>query len=122
MTEILKDLKVVELASVLAGPLAGSFLAEHGAQVIKIENARSNGDVTRQWKLKNEGDDGVSAYYSSANYGKQVRMLNLENVEDYDELLDIVREADIVISNFQKRTAEKLKVLELTIEEVKAGR
>ncbi|HRG67110.1 MAG TPA: CoA transferase, partial [Saprospiraceae bacterium] len=38
LKEVLKGLRVVELASVLAGPLAGSFLAELGAEVVKIEN------------------------------------------------------------------------------------
>ena len=110
MTDILKDLTVIELASVLAGPLAGSFLAEHGARVIKVENARSGGDVTRQWRLRNEDKEGVSAYYASANYGKEVVMLNLGEEEDYQKLLDLITRADIILSNFQKKTALKLKV------------
>ncbi|MDC0339168.1 CoA transferase, partial [Flavobacteriales bacterium] len=44
---VFKDLKVVELASVLAGPAVGMFFAELGANVIKIENKKTNGDVTR---------------------------------------------------------------------------
>lgn len=111
MTKILEGLVVVELASVLAGPLAGSFLAEHGAQVIKIENKRSGGDVTRQWKLAQEDTDAsTSAYYSSANFGKEVILLDLEEDEDYEKFLSLLTEADVVISNFQKKTAEKLKV------------
>ena len=46
MTDILKDLVVIELASVLAGPLVGSFLAEHGAKVIKIENKKFGGEAS----------------------------------------------------------------------------
>ncbi len=111
MTDLLKDLVVVELASVLAGPLAGSFLAEHGARVIKIENKKSRGDVTRQWKLKNEdANAGISAYYASANFGKEVVTLNLDEEEDYNSLLSILKNTDVVISNFQKKTAKKLKV------------
>ena len=45
------NLKVVELASVLAGPLTGQFFAELGALVIKIENPSTGGDVTRSWKF-----------------------------------------------------------------------
>lgn len=111
MTDLLKDLVVVELASVLAGPLAGSFLAEHGAKVIKIENKTSDGDVTRQWKLQTEDkDSNISAYYASANYGKEVCKLDLESPSDYQALLEIISDADIIISNFLKPTAEKLKV------------
>jgi len=111
MTDILKDLVVVELASVLAGPLAGSFLAEHGARVIKIENKKSGGDVTRQWKLGNEDPDAaISAYYSSANFGKEVISLDLLARNDYAQLVTLLKKADIVISNFQKKTALKLKV------------
>ena len=46
-----KGLKVVEFASVLAGPLVGRFFAELGADVLKIEGPE--GDVTRGWKKSN---------------------------------------------------------------------
>ena len=45
MDAIFKDLKVVELANVLAGPAVGMFFAELGAEVIKVENKSTNGDV-----------------------------------------------------------------------------
>lgn len=111
MTDLLKDLIVIELASVLAGPLAGSFFAEHGARVIKIENKKSGGDVTRQWLLSDENPDAaISAYYASANYGKEVVILDLEAEDDYEHFVTLLKKADIVISNFQKKTALKLKV------------
>ena len=67
MNPFLKDIKVLELAGVLAGPAVGTFLAELGAEVIKIESP--NGDVTRSWKLENEDKTtNVSAYFSSVNY------------------------------------------------------
>ena len=47
-----KDLKIVEFASVLAGPSVGMFFAELGAKVIKVESP--SGDMTRKWKLKSE--------------------------------------------------------------------
>ena len=49
----LAGILVVELASVLAGPSVGMFLAEMGAQVVKVEHFKAGGDVTRTW---NEGD------------------------------------------------------------------
>ncbi len=54
MKEIFRGVKVVELSSVLAGPAVGMFFAELGAEVIKIENATTGGDVTRSWKLPSE--------------------------------------------------------------------
>lgn len=111
MDTLLSDLIVVELASVLAGPLAGSFLAELGARVIKVENRTIGGDVTRQWKHPSEDSDAsISAYYASANTGKEIVILDLQNETDYEEVLKLISTADVVISNFQKRTAEKLKV------------
>ena len=67
MDRPLKGLRVVELASVLAGPLAGSFFAELGAEVIKVENPATGGDVTRQWRSADEPLEGPSAYYVAAN-------------------------------------------------------
>ena len=56
-------LKILDLSSVLAGPQVGSFFSELGAQVIKIENKRSNGDPTRHWKLEVEkSSDTISSY------------------------------------------------------------
>ena len=44
----LRELLVVETASVLAGPAVGMFFAELGARVIKLENAKAGGDITRK--------------------------------------------------------------------------
>jgi len=107
---LLSDIIVVELASVLAGPLAGSFCAELGAEVIKIENRTKGGDVTRQWKMATEKRSPISAYYASANTGKSISPLDLTKEEDYARLTELIKNADVVISNFQKKTAEKLKV------------
>ncbi len=106
-----KKLKVVELASVLAGPLAGTFFAELGAKVIKIENKLTNGDVTRTWKLPTESKEKpISAYYSAANFGKENLLLNIADSSDYAVLIDHIKEADIVITNYKPATSRKLKV------------
>ncbi|MBL7787393.1 MAG: CoA transferase, partial [Chitinophagales bacterium] len=65
----MQQLVVVELASVLAGPSVGMFFAELGARVIKVENKKTKGDVTRTWKLPQENpQDPLSAYYCSVNW------------------------------------------------------
>ncbi|MBC7884678.1 MAG: CoA transferase [Saprospiraceae bacterium] len=107
-----KNIRVLDISSVLAGPLAGSFFAELGAEVIKIENKLTGGDVTRQWKLPAESpDEPYSAYYFSANYGKQEVHLDLNAIEDRVRLHQYILKSDILISNFQKSVAEKLGVL-----------
>ena len=66
-------IKVLDLSGILAGPLTGSFFAELGAEVIKIENKLTGGDATRQWKLPIEDQESpFSAYYYSANFGKKI--------------------------------------------------
>ncbi len=107
----LQDLKILDLSSVLAGPLTGSFFAEMGADVLKIENQLTGGDVTRQWKLPAEDvSDPYSAYYASANYGKDIKLMDLTQADERQTLEKYIAEADVIISNFQKRTAQKLNL------------
>lgn len=100
---------MVELASVLAGPAVGLFFAELGAEVVKVENARTGGDVTRRWKLPTEpAHAAVSAYYCSVNYKKNVRMLDLSDPEGQTEVKALIAGADIVVSNFKRASACRL--------------
>ncbi|HQW07214.1 MAG TPA: CaiB/BaiF CoA-transferase family protein [Flavobacteriales bacterium] len=106
---MLEDLLVIETAAVLAGPAVGMHFAELGARVIKIENKRSGGDVTRKWKLPTEDPNSpVSAYFSSVNWGKEHRMLNLTDVEDQKTFDILLIQADVLITNHLEADAEKL--------------
>lgn len=106
-----KDLKVIELASVLAGPAIGMFFVELGAKVIKVENSKTKGDITRHWKLPTEDkNNDSSAYYASVNWNKDVLMLDLKNEHDLNLLYEHIKSADIVISNFKEQSAKQLKV------------
>ena len=105
---MLENLKIVELASVLAGPAVGLFFAESGAEVVKIENQRTGGDVTRSWKLAKESKTTpVSAYFSSVNWGKKHLLLDYKDATDFEEVLNYIRQADVVIANFKAGDAEK---------------
>lgn len=107
--KIFENLKVLELAGVLAGPMVGSFFAELGAEVIKVENAKTEGDITRRWKLPTEAKDSpISAYYASANYDKTVKMMDLSQPQEYQVLSKLIVDADIIICNFKKSSADKL--------------
>ena len=103
----LEGLKVIELASVLAGPLVGTFLAELGAEVIKVEMP-GNGDVTRSWRLSLESTEGPSAYYVAANGPKQSLRLNLKTELGQRELDALLAEADILLQNARPDSLEAL--------------
>ena len=107
----MNQLKVVELASVLAGPAVGTFFAELGAEVIKVENKTTGGDVTRKWKLPQEKlESPIAAYYFSVNMGKKSLLLDLRKKEAQDQVHALIKEADIVISNFKNTSAAKLRM------------
>lgn len=106
---MLKDLVVVETAGVLAGPAVGMFFAELGATVIKLENRRAGGDVTRKWKLPAEDPASpVSAYFSSVNWGKEHRMVDLATPEDRAAFDGLIATADVLITNHLAEDADKL--------------
>jgi len=97
----LHSIRVLELASVLAGPLAGAALAERGAQVTKVERPPF-GDVTRSWKTLGESKDSKSsAYYASANGNKKVVWQDLKTSEGRDWLEEALKSHDVVIENFK---------------------
>jgi crotonobetainyl-CoA:carnitine CoA-transferase CaiB-like acyl-CoA transferase len=103
-----KELIILDLSTVLAGPSVGMFFAELGAKVIKIEHP-TQADVTRSWKLPSENNASpVSAYFSSVNYGKSYLKLDLSDEDQHASFLELVRTADVLISNFKKGDDQKL--------------
>jgi len=101
MTAPLADLKVVELARILAGPWAGQVLADLGAEVIKVESPE--GDDTRRWGppfVQREGESAAS-YFHSCNRGKQSIAADFRTTEGQALVRDLVAGADIVIENFK---------------------
>jgi crotonobetainyl-CoA:carnitine CoA-transferase CaiB-like acyl-CoA transferase len=108
-SDFFRGLRVVELASVLAGPAVGLFFAELGADVIKVENRRTAGDVTRRWKGPTEDARATdSAYYHSVNYGKQSHLLDLSDPADQQQVYEWIKTADIVVANFKPGGAGRL--------------
>lgn len=106
-----KDLLVIELASVLAGPSVGMFFAELGARVIKVENLSAGGDVTRSWHLPSESQHSDRpAYFCAANWGKESIAIDLKKAEGREIVYRLVQNADLVISSYIPGTAERLGV------------
>jgi len=114
-----KGLKVVELASVLAGPSVALFFAELGAEVIKIENKKTGGDVTRSWKLPSEDKNtDVSAYFLAVNFLKKHLFLDVSHEADYQKCLAHIQNADVVIVNYKKGDDKKLKLDYATLKKI----
>ena len=99
-------LRVLELAAVLAGPQVGQFLAELGAEVLKIEPPA--GDVTRTWRTPGDNpDSSVSAYFAASNWGKTSLVLDLTQQADLASLHQLAASADILLASYKPGDAEK---------------
>ncbi|MEM8540943.1 MAG: CaiB/BaiF CoA-transferase family protein [Pseudomonadota bacterium] len=97
----LEGLKVIELSRILAGPWIGQSLADLGADVIKVESP--NGDDTRRWGppfIERDGDNSA-AYFYAANRGKSCVVADFSTDEGRERILQLVRDADILIENFK---------------------
>ncbi len=103
-TGALRGVRVVDISRVLAGPLCTQMLADHGADVIKIEPP--SGDETRQLGPPFD-EDGVAAYYNAVNRGKRAFSLNLKDSGDQQVLLSLLEDADVLVENFLPGTMEK---------------
>lgn len=105
-----QGLKVLELASVLAGPSVGQFFAELGAEVIKVENLKTGGDITRTWRGKNETTDDRSAYFCSVNWGKKSVAIDLSTTVGKSAVQKLAQHTNIIIASYKPGDAEKLGV------------
>ena len=101
----LSDLKVVDLTRVLAGPYLTMMLGDMGADVVKIEQPGS-GDDTRRWGPPFL--QGESTYYLAVNRNKRSVTLNLKHPRSRELLLQMVKNADIVVENFKTGTMERM--------------
>lgn len=93
---------VLDLSRVLAGPWASQALADLGARVIKVERP-GRGDDTRSWgpPYLGAGDNRESAYFLSANRGKQSIAIDFKDPRGQAVILQLARKADILIENYK---------------------
>ncbi len=95
--------RIIDLSRVLGGPYCTQVLADHGAEVIKIEPPQ--GDETRDWGPPfHEGD---AAYYIGVNRNKRSMGLDLTQPEGRELLLRLLEGADILLENYKPGTMEK---------------
>lgn len=95
----LKDLKVLDLSRILAGPVCTQLLADLGADVVKVERP-GIGDDTRQWGPPFLPDAGPSGYFVSCNRGKRSLALDLAHPAGRQVVNDLIRRADVLVENF----------------------
>jgi len=110
----LEGVRVLDLSRILAGPLCTMWMADLGAEVIKVEKPGA-GDETRRWGPPFVA--GESAYFLAVNRGKYGIALDLAAEEGQKILRKLILRADVVVHNFLPSTAQKLGV---SYEEVRA--
>jgi crotonobetainyl-CoA:carnitine CoA-transferase CaiB-like acyl-CoA transferase len=96
----LSGLRVIDAATLAAGPLIATWLGEFGAEVIKIEQP-DGGDPLRQWGAQR---DGVGLMWKSLGRNKKAVTLNLRVEDGRDVLRALVRSADVLVMNLRPST------------------
>lgn len=97
---ILRGLRVIDAGTMVAGPFAGTLLADYGADVIKLEKPGA-GDPIREWAPTK---DGVSLWWKVTGRNKRLITLDLSRARGRELFLRLVERADAVVENFRPGT------------------
>jgi crotonobetainyl-CoA:carnitine CoA-transferase CaiB-like acyl-CoA transferase len=105
MTTALKNIKVVDLSRILAGPWASQMLADMGAEVIKVERP-IKGDDTRFWgppfiKEATKKQPPQAAYFHCVNRNKQSIAIDITQEQGQQVIKDLIAQADVLIENYK---------------------
>jgi len=100
----LTGIRVVDLSRILSGPFCSMFLADMGAEVVKIEDVGQGDPVRQQGALRN----GYSLYFASFNRNKRSVALDLRSDEGKAVLRKLIATADVVLDNFRPGVMEKM--------------
>ncbi|MCK8786220.1 CoA transferase [Roseomonas sp. NAR14] len=104
---VLAGIRVVELGQVLAGPFAGSILADLGATVIKVEKPEGGDDARQMGQPFRRGD---SLIFHEFNRGKRSVVLDLKSPAGVEALHGLLAEADILVHNLRPGAPEALGI------------
>ena len=99
----LNGIKVLDLTRVLGGPYATQILADHGAEVIKVES--KIGDEVRGWGPPFIND--MASYFINVNRNKKSIAIDLTKQEGKDLIIELLKSSDVLIENFKTGTMEK---------------
>jgi len=109
----LEGVKVLDLTSMVSGPMAAMMLADQGAEVIKIEP--THGEQLRHMAAPH---NGVNPAFYSCNRGKKSLAIDLKSKEGKEILLKLVKEADVFMQNFRPGAIERMGFGEDVLREV----
>lgn len=101
----LDDLRVIDISTVVAGPGCARYLADYGADVIKVE--RPGGDTARNLGWKHPGD-GDSLWWKILARNKSIIELDLKDPGDLEVVRSLCATADVLVENFRPGTLERL--------------
>lgn len=104
MTASLKGIRVIDMSHVIAGPLTSYYLAQLGAEVIKIEKPGS-GDVMRANKEPLPTD--IPTAFSSLNAGKKSLAIDIRTLEGAEVIRTLAKDSDVFIENFRPGVVKK---------------
>lgn len=104
MSGPLSHLKILDLSSVVMGPYCSLLLGDMGADVIKIE--RPSGDVTRY--VGPSRNSGMGSNFLNLNRNKRSMALDLKSEEDYETILKLIRDSDVILHSFRPETMKNL--------------
>ena len=102
----LNGVRVLDLTGVVSGPFATMFLADQGADVLKIEPI--GGDITRRSRATIDKAGEFSALFISSNRGKRSLSVDVKSSAGKDILARLVAQADVLVQNFRPGTMERL--------------
>jgi crotonobetainyl-CoA:carnitine CoA-transferase CaiB-like acyl-CoA transferase len=102
----LSGVRVLDLTGVVSGPFATMFLADQGADVLKIEPI--GGDITRRSRATIDKDGEFSALFISSNRGKRSLSIDVKSTGGREVLARLVAQADVLVQNFRPGTMEPL--------------
>ncbi len=114
MTGPLDGIKIVDLTSMISGPVATMLLADQGAEVIKVEP--KNGDIVRHVGF---GDKGLTGTFLTVNRGKKSINLDLKSESGKEVLKKIIITADCFIQNFRPGAIERMGFGEEEVRKIK---
>jgi len=99
----LKNIRILDLATIIAGPLAAGLLADFGAEVLKVEMPKS-GDALRTLRPHK---DGVSLWSKVVNRNKKGITVDLRTPEGVEIIKTLITECDVLVENFRPGTIER---------------
>jgi len=101
----LAGLRVLDMSTVLAGPNCARYLADFGADVIKVERPGGDGLRNMAWK---DPRDGVGLWWKIVNRNKRTIVLDVKDPADKSVFLDLVDDTDVLVENSRPGTMERI--------------